>query len=307
MKQIYKIILICSFAFLPFSVMAQEDFSVAEISQAPILDSGLDQEKEVVSPQEESLKTEPPQLITPTEIGTSQPLIHIEQLGWNTFKFRSSYRLGLEEYETLWTFGDDQTSTQRIVHHTYAKPGVYQVRLEIITAEGERLSVSNTVQVGFFNLANWRLWILILLLAVIIIIASIIAGVTEDSVVKTHQRAKQSQPEEKDSNDEEETVLNSLTDDLGNLDSLSEVGLDTNSLKEELAFLEEMDLPEEKKLPKTKTKEKKKIKVTSKKKAKTSSRTSKTKKKKPKATKKATKTKSRSTKKKATTKKSVKK
>ncbi len=282
MKQILKIISVCIFLCLPFATMAQEDFVSPESEdQTPIADNGLSQkplDEESMQEVLEEIEVKP-EIVAPSDVLPPKPLIHIEQLGWNTFKFRSSYRLGLGQYETNWSFGDGQISTQRIVHHTYAKPGVYQVQLEIFTDDGQTLQVSNIVQVGFFNLANWRLWVLIVLLAVIIIIASLIAGVKEPHVIKSHSKVKGLLDQEDD-----ELILNALSDDFGDLDSLGQIGLDTNSLAKELAFLEEMEVPVKKKktIRKTKqTKEKKKIAVKTKKKvAKTKQKTTTTKKKK---------------------------
>jgi len=314
MKQITKIIFICSLLCLPVQTLAQEGLNLPEnVANQPIVDSGFAQPEneqelnEVLKSTEEEKK-----LVSPVSTIEPKPLIHVEQLGWDTFKFRSSYRLGLDSYKVKWEFGDGQSSSERIVHHSYTKPGVYQVRLEIIADDGEMHTVSNTVQVGFFNLANWRLWILILLLAGIIVIASIIAGATEEPITETAKKKKGLLADLDD-----ESVLNTLNDEFGDLDSLGQIGMGTHELAEELAFLEEMDIPKKKKTKPKKakksgkarsgstkkaTKEKKKKTVRKKKTSKTKStkKQSKTATKKTKPKKKSTSKKKTSTKKRKT-------
>lgn len=106
-------------------------------------------------------------------------LIHAEKLSWNSFRFRPSQVVPVAEQEYLWSFGDGTSSNNRVNEHEYEKPGTFQVQLEVITGDGQRQVTTMQAHVGFFNLANWRLWALILLLGLIIVVGSVIASFPE--------------------------------------------------------------------------------------------------------------------------------
>lgn len=184
----------------------------------------------------EEVLTEP---VLQTEVtAESQMMIHSEQLSWNTFRFRPSYRIGTDEVEVEWQFGDGQKAAGRVVTHTYNGPGNYHVQLRLIDQGATEIATSQ-VHVGFFHLANWRLWVLLLLLALIIIVAAIIAGVTDDLV--DHTQPKKIKKKEEASKEDEETVINTLTDSTGELDSLAALGKSSERFSEDLAFLEELE------------------------------------------------------------------
>ncbi|MBI4121993.1 MAG: PKD domain-containing protein [Parcubacteria group bacterium] len=105
--------------------------------------------------------------------------IQSEQLSWNQFRFRPSSRLGGGEYVYLWDLGDGTTSPDRVVEHQYAGPGRYHVSVQLFDTAGRAQAATTLIHVGFFNLANWRLWILIGLLALIIIVSAVTAGVKD--------------------------------------------------------------------------------------------------------------------------------
>ena len=113
-------------------------------------------------------------------------MVNVEQLSWDTFRFIPSFRLGETESQYRWHFGDSTQSDDRVVEHNFPGPGVYNVELGLIDKEGTPYSAAVQVNIGFFNLANWRLWLLIGLLALIIIIVAVIAGV-RDNIVSDHK------------------------------------------------------------------------------------------------------------------------
>ena len=199
--------------------------------------------------------------ITPINaVDLPDALIHVEQMNWNTFRFRPSFLLGEEAQSYHWQFGDGSKGTKRVVQHTYAQPGVYQVQLELFSEDGSRDIVDITLQVGFFHLSNWRLWVLIFLLAAIIIIAAIVAGSSEKPGGKPGQRKHKAKKKLRRSRSGEERSVNDLSDDKGMLDSLAEVGLGLSELSDELSFLEELRFPLHKKKKKMKEKKKRTVK-----------------------------------------------
>ena len=206
---------------------------------------------EAMKPVDKQVNLVEDDIIPINAIGLPDALIHIEQINWNTFRFRPSFLLGEEAQSYHWQFGDGSKGTKRVVQHTYAKPGVYQVQLELFSEDGSRDIVDITLQVGFFHLSNWRLWVLILLLAAIIIIAAIVAGSSEKQG-KPGQRKHKAKKKLRRSRSGEERSVNDLSDEKGMLDSLAEVGLGLSELSDELSFLEELRFP----LHKTKTKKK---------------------------------------------------
>lgn len=170
---------------------------------------------------------------------TGEVFVQAEQLSWNTFRFRPSSRLGVGEYDYKWDFGDGVVSSDRVIEHTYAKPGRYSVNLQIIEPDGGIQSSTVFVRVGFFNLANWRLWIIIGLLALIIIVAAMTAGVT-DSIVAT-PGPQPVQPLSPVDHDHEETEIESFSEETGALDTMASTGMAPEALGDELSLLESLD------------------------------------------------------------------
>lgn len=173
---------------------------------------------------------------------TQELIIQAEQVSWNMFRFRPSSRLGAGEQQYAWEFGDGQTSTERVVEHAYAKPGRYSVNVRIFDSAGSSQTASMIVRVGFFNLANWRLWLIIGLLAAIIIIAAVTAGMSESIVGEPDETIveKPFMPDASDTHSEahEDLSFEPLSDESGNLDSLAATGKDAAALGGDLALLE---------------------------------------------------------------------
>jgi hypothetical protein len=239
--------LLALFAAMPCFVSAQETETLMEEGESmPV--AALGEEVPALAPDmpssaELDAEGDAP-LMAETETASSdqaQPtlMIHLEQLAWNEFRFRPSFELGSGGQIYAWDFGDGSASEQRIVEHTFSKPGQYQVSLRIEKSDGSSVEAALPVQIGFFHLANWRLWVLIVLLAAIIIVAAVIAGVT-DHVVKSEAKPRvplQPQPS-RSGEGEEETLMNALSDASGDLDSLAATGLDADALAQELSLLE---------------------------------------------------------------------
>lgn len=179
---------------------------------------------------------------------TSQELIiQTEQIGWNQFRFRPASRLGVGTFEYEWIFGDGQTSTERVIEHTYAKPGRYSVSLRLVDPDGGQQTASMMVRVGFFHLANWRLWVIIGLLALIIILAATTAGVSESLVPEVSGVAPRKAGDDEDEHhDAEEVDIEPLSSDGGNLESLASTGEDTGDLSDGLALLESLGSSDQK-------------------------------------------------------------
>lgn len=251
---------ICMLA-MPAFVSAQNEAETAEPPAAQ-LDSGetVDQPQDPVGDQDDQAASpgvpevmEEPDLqielmaeprsneITPlSEARIPATSIHYEKLSWNTYRFRPSYRLGAGEYEYAWDFGDGTTSDQRIVEHTFDKPGNFRITLTIDGLQGETQKASVQVSVGFFNLANWRLWVLLGILAVIIIVASVIAGLAkngkEDGPAKPASKKKPFVPTSGFAQPE----ISPLAEQSGDLDTMAATGETKEKFEEELALLEEI-------------------------------------------------------------------
>jgi hypothetical protein len=164
---------------------------------------------------------------------SSELTVQKEQLNWNTYRFRPSLPIGVSGLEYGWDFGDGQTSADRVAEHTFKKPGNFTVQLTVIDAAGQPLSSTLQVHVGFFNLANWRLWIIIVLLAFIIIVAALLAGMA-DSVVSDKEHVANIPPLRAPDDQSVET----LADEQGGLDALASTGTTAEALPDELALLE---------------------------------------------------------------------
>lgn len=247
---------------IPFGALAQDE-ETPPAEDPPEVEVSPDAEPEVLPDSEEadseavedagSVADAPqPELISeiseetetaPTEAvdeDFSTLMIHVEQLGWNSFRLRPSFRLGVSEAEYLWAFGDGTNSSERFVEHQYERPGIFMVELGVIDENGTPHSATIQVGVGFFHLANWRMWVLIGLLALIIIVAAVIAGVTGSIVPKSQAKKKLKKPKPSQGS-LEGSPLASLSEESGDLDVLASTGLEAGDLSDELALLEALD------------------------------------------------------------------
>lgn len=168
----------------------------------------------------------------------NEVFVQAEQLSWNSFRFRPSSRLGAGSYEYIWDLGDGTVSSERVVEHTYRKPGRYSVNAQLIDQDGGIQSSTVLVRVGFFNLANWRLWIIIALLALIIIVAAMTAGVTDAIVPPVSEFASSNKPMEIE---KEEVEMETLSQESGGLDAFAATGVASEALGSELSLLESLD------------------------------------------------------------------
>lgn len=175
----------------------------------------------------------------PVDAAAQELIIQTEQIGWNQFRFRPASSLAVGDFKYDWTFGDGATSSDRVVEHTFSKPGRYTVSLRLDDPATGQKSATMLVRVGFFHLANWRLWVIIGLLALIIILAATTAGVSESLVpmTGTMPAPKPESPEE-DHDHGDEIALEPLSDDHGDLDSLASTGEESDGLSNDLALLE---------------------------------------------------------------------
>ncbi len=178
--------------------------------------------------------------VVPGEAGSAmvqELVIQAEQIGWNQFRFRPSSRLGSGNFEYEWSFGDGTDSSERVIEHTFAKPGRYTVSLRLLEPDGRQQVSSMIVRVGFFNLANWRLWVIIGLLALIIILGAVTAGAS-DSLVGDQSPNEKDETKDSLPAEAEEIDLEPLTEEGGGLDSLASTGETPKALSDDLALLE---------------------------------------------------------------------
>lgn len=193
-------------------------------------------EPEIMPLQEEATTTE-----TETSSFAAELSVQKEQLNWNVFRFRATLPVGITGADYAWDFGDGQDATGRVVEHTFSKPGNFPVQLTVVDAQGQLHSATVHVQIGFFHLANWRLWIIIVLLAFIIIAAALLAGmadsvVPEASPMSADMTDMDMTPSPLDAQDEQS--IDTLSDEKGGLDALAAMGSEAEALPDELALLE---------------------------------------------------------------------
>lgn len=172
---------------------------------------------------------------------TAQELIiQTEQIGWNQFRFRPASRLGVGTFEYEWSFGDGQTSNERVIEHSFAKPGRYSVSLRLVDPDGGQQTASMMVRVGFFHLANWRLWVIIGLLALIIILGATTAGVSESLVPQSPEPLRREPSQGVSTDTADEIDIEPLSSEEGNLESLASTGQESGDLSDGLALLESL-------------------------------------------------------------------
>ncbi len=235
---------------IPSITYAQEESAVVEEEPVEETQLVIEESPEIALPEEEEVLEEDPlpELIAEEEVsdeslsfgGTIPSLtIQVEQIAWNQFRFRPSTRIGVTDAEYIWQLGDETRETSRIVDHTFSAPGTYQVELGVIDTNGTPQMATVQVHVGFFHLANWRLWIIMALLALIIVLAAIIAGVTDSLVPKVGKSTippKKMQPMPASAQ-----PLADLAEDTDSLDTLATTGTTGEDLSDELALLESLD------------------------------------------------------------------
>lgn len=169
--------------------------------------------------------------------------IQKEQTDWNAYRFRVSLPIGVNASQYAWSFGDGTEGNGHVVEHTYKRPGTFTVKVTVLDDAGQSISESIQARVGFLNLANWRLWIIIVLLAVIIIVAAVLAGMADAVVPEKEPVSMPAMPDQLPSEAPgsaaaSEAPLEALSNDDGGMDSLAATGMSTEALPDELALLE---------------------------------------------------------------------
>lgn len=157
--------------------LASEGTSPASaIALAPPLSPVNEKEKGRVAAAESAQAPSEPTLIEvqPEANDLLKVYLDIRQLGWNTFRFTADVnRADNTSYE--WSFGDGKTAQGREVDHAYTFAGRYVVSVVAVDDDGERAQEKATLDISFWHLGNWQLWIVLLLL---IGFALLLLGVT---------------------------------------------------------------------------------------------------------------------------------
>lgn len=212
-----------------------------DTAAGPAIDAGEPEATEVLPELFEAPGSEEVEITPLSEAKPPGITVHVEQLNWNTFKFRPSSQLGAKANTYSWDFGDGETSNQRIVEHSFSRPGTFHVSVKMVGADLQTRDAVTQIHIGFFYLANWRLWILLLLLAAIIIVASAVTGMANGKAKSALRPSKIKSAEKEPLEKDDEIALDTLSDETGDLDSMAATGLDTDELSEELALLESLD------------------------------------------------------------------
>lgn len=231
MKQIAKtlVILLVAFALWPSLSFAQSQELAPKSGIADRPASGVDNQEVIIN------KATPKDGTVPvSDIKIPRTSIQVQRISWDTFEFRPSLQFGDVPQSFQWDFGDGKSSMQRVVEHTFNGPGNYIVGLTILNQDGTVQMAEDQAHIGFFHLANWRLWVAIVVLALIIIVAAILAGLKEDRPVKK----KKTRSKNKHSIRGDETVINSLAESSGDFDIWASTGIHKNQLKKELTTIE---------------------------------------------------------------------
>jgi ABC-type antimicrobial peptide transport system permease subunit len=92
--------------------------------------------------------------------------------GWKTYSFESLV------YEStykslLWDFGDNASSTDKIVSHEYDGPGVYAVRLIVTDNDGNSYEDTQEIYISFFHFSNPMVQVVLGILAVLMIVSAV--------------------------------------------------------------------------------------------------------------------------------------
>jgi hypothetical protein len=124
--------------------------------------------------------------------------VEIERENWRTYRFEPLVR-GLQsrnlEYE--WRFGDGEISNKPYPTHTYLQPRVYGVSLTVTDkVTGERYTSDvQEVDISFFNIGNYQLWLLLLVILIgLIIVLKILKAISKSKERKGLQVAKKKKP-----------------------------------------------------------------------------------------------------------------
>lgn len=243
----HRILIICFIVFMPAMALAQDEMPAAEEPAVVEVPQSAEPEamEELADPQteepaDEDLLPGTPEEVTPISAPVAAPMeliIQSEQIGWNQFRFRPASRLGAGEFQYEWDFGDGNVSAERVVEHAFSKPGRYSVTLRLVEPDGTPHVANMIVRVGFFHLANWRLWVILGLLALIIILASVTAGVTE-SIVSDDDESSPVKPIVPGTGEHDELALEPLSESSGDFDSFAATGEESKALGNDLALLE---------------------------------------------------------------------
>ncbi len=85
------------------------------------------------------------------------------QTSWNTFQFiADTNRAGDVSYE--WSFGDGKTARGKNVTHSYFFAGRYVASVVAVEPMGERAQAKTTLDISFWHLGNWQLWLVLAVL-----------------------------------------------------------------------------------------------------------------------------------------------
>jgi hypothetical protein len=95
-------------------------------------------------------------------------LIRIKRKDWNTFYFQPILNIQTKKgIKYLWSFDDGQLSSKRNPVHTFKNSGVHDILLIITDSNGIPMKKEFTIVISFFNLYNWKLWVVLVSLVLI--------------------------------------------------------------------------------------------------------------------------------------------
>lgn len=97
-------------------------------------------------------------------------LVDVENVDWRTYKFIGYGRgFGDSALHYLWDFGDGRTADVESPTHHFLDSGRYDVQLSITDVlTGYTIKSSPiTIQISFFNIGNYKVWVLIFLIILV--------------------------------------------------------------------------------------------------------------------------------------------
>lgn len=204
---------------------------------------------------------EPRVTVEPTRYLPEDISIEVSQLNWNSFSFRPTTKLEFEGISYIWNYGDGESGTAPFTQHTYTRPGLYTVRLEIVDANSQLRVTEATVHIGFFHLGNFQIWIIAAFLGVGIILSLLMLKFTdrfEHGVINHHDHQKDIITDVSE--------FDTIPEEVKDFDALAAMGGDSDSLAAELAILKQIEAKVTKKVRKKVVKKSTKKRVASKKK-----------------------------------------
>ncbi len=145
--------------------LAKETSLVSLIALAPPLAPVNEKEKGRVAAAESARTLPEPEPIAVDVVPNDllKVYLDIRQLGWNAFRFTADVnRADDTSYE--WSFGDGKTAQWKELDHAYTFAGRYVVSVVAVNGDGERAQEKATLDISFWHLGNWQLWIVLLLL-----------------------------------------------------------------------------------------------------------------------------------------------